>query len=1814
MKAFLPIARSSSLRDLSAGHLIAASTSLMLVLAGFALPSLSARAGTATWDASGANPAAPTDGAGVWDPTVAKWSNGSTDNGWNNGDSAIIGVLNGTAGAISISSTMGVTVSNITFNAAGSGSYNIAGNTLILAGSPTINVASGVTATNNSILGGTGFTKTGAGKFVLQPSAANTNVGPVIVNAGTLYAAATSVNSLNDDVIVNSGATLQFAASVGMPAKNLLYINGGAVTNLGVSGNSTETHSRIILDNNGVIGCAGTVIGQLSVTNLDFRSGLECFPKFPGTMINSCAVKSTPGTMIVQSRANSSGANGLVLTMNAGTLIIDYANPAPNNDTTGGAKFINTFPLTLGGGTLFFRFNALANRGEAVGSTTVIPGATAMQQTNGSAANTYSFAQKTITRNAGGTVNYTLAALGTGTAAFSTLNTANNGILGGWATWAGSDWAALSGANLVANAAYQTATDPTTWAATDNVSLSASPSPVPDLKIINSLKLNGAFIVTLNGSLTLSSGGLLVTGTGANSITGGTLMGGSGTDLIVHQYSTGDLTISSALANNGAATSLTKSGPGKLILNGSNTMTGTNYLNGGTVEVGDLTLLASGPLLMNNGTLRYTGSSTSSSRAITVNGLGGVLDVPTGITLTQTAAVVGGGGVSSPLDNVNMGDWGGLTKIGSGMLLLDANNVYNGPTVVSNGVLSVNGTNSLSGTSGKINYLGGGIFSVYGGTLGGMGMISGPVTVYGGGTISPGDSPGTLTLATNLTMQSGSTALFEVANPPGTSDLLVVQGNLNINSGSTISISVLGGSLNAGTYTLIQYSGTKTGSFNPTPILASGTIDGSYIIDDSTPGQINLIVTHQVTITSQPSGTNVVDGQAFTLNVSATGTATVYYQWYVTTDTNTPSTPISGATGPSYSVASAQTSDTGYYSVVVTNNYNSVTSSFAFVNVAETAPVLSGPANQTVVAGNNATLTSTLTAGAPAPTYQWFLGTTQLTDDGVHISGSTTLSLTITNVQYPADQGTYSLVASNAAGSTTNSAVLTVYVTPVITTQPTNTTVNVGSSGVFTAAASGVPAPTLQWYKGNTALSGQTGNTLTIANAQGSDVGFYSLIASNAAGTATSSVVKLTVVSTTLAYTTLAPTNGASGVCYDTPLYITFNSAISNVNSGKIRIFNANNTATPVDTLDMSSNNAAGLQPHSLFAGDTAQPFNYYPVILSGATAAIYPHAGVMTSNQTYFVTMDNGIFADANGAYFAGISDTNAWRFATKPTGPANPTNLVVAADGSGDFVTVQGAVDSISLSNTTYTLVNVRNGNYVEIVNISSKNNVTLRGQSRSGTLVGYANNNNINNTTHNRMAFKVNANDIAIENITITNGTPQGGQQAEALMIETGARHFILNNADVVSRQDTILANVNSSQGYFYNSTVRGNFDYIWGGGNLFFTNCEIRTISGASSFNLTAARTDNGATGNWLGFGGLLVSNGFSFVKCNLTRSDNTVTNVTLAGSNGNQNGNVAWINCSFDTNAYITPSAAVTNSQLLWEFGNSNLDDTVPISFGLIQLTNNDARLLAAQNAYVWLNNWQPQLVPNVISQPASLSVGGGQPASFSVGATGIPDPSYQWLQNGTNLVGQTGATLSIAAAYAGNAGTYSVIVSNAAGVTVSANANLTVSNTAPTLNAIADQTINADATLTVPGTANDPDVPPQVLTFSLLSYPANATIDPSSGIFTWRPTVSQANTTNLLTMQVTDNGSPILTASQSFYVIVNPITNAILGSATYAGGQFSLTVSGGTVGPDYIVEVSTNLVNWQPVQTNSSPTLPFTFTDLNASAAPTRFYRVQLAP
>jgi hypothetical protein len=85
-----------------------------------------------------------------------------------------------------------------------------------------------------------------------------------------------------------------------------------------------------------------------------------------------------------------------------------------------------------------------------------------------------------------------------------------------------------------------------------------------------------------------------------------------------------------------------------------------------------------------------------------------------------------------------------------------------------------------------------------------------------------------------------------------------------------------------------------------------------------------------------------------------------------------------------------------------------------------------------------------------------------------------------------------------------------------------------------------------------------------------------------------------------------------------------------------------------------------------------------------------------------------------------------------------------------------------------------------------------------------------------------------------------------------------------------------------------------------------------------------------------------------------------------------------------------------------------------------------------------------------------------------------------------------------------------------------------------------------------------------------------------------------------------------LSATQSFSVIVNPLTPPQFSSASWSNGHIALQVSGQS-GPDYEVETSTNLTQWSSAFDTNSPTLPFVWTDTNY-AAPQRFYRIILGP
>lgn len=247
----------------------------------------------------------------------------------------------------------------------------------------------------------------------------------------------------------------------------------------------------------------------------------------------------------------------------------------------------------------------------------------------------------------------------------------------------------------------------------------------------------------------------------------------------------------------------------------------------------------------------------------------------------------------------------------------------------------------------------------------------------------------------------------------------------------------------------------------------------------------------QPSITAQPVSQTVASGSNATFSVTAVaGTGTnLTYQW------NNGSN-IAGATNKTY-----QTGTAGSYYVVVTDAGGSTNSSTAVLTVC-TTPTVTDPASINVVKG--ATTNLSVTATGNALSYKW-------TKNGQ----TTVLS---TNSTCPLDTsavGTngYRVVVSNVAGSVTSAVgLVTVVAAPVITTQPTDKTIAVGSNWVVTVACANKFGTYTWYYNGTNVLTGSTTNTLTVLCDSTNKSGAYSLVLSNFAGVLTSSNAILTVL------------------------------------------------------------------------------------------------------------------------------------------------------------------------------------------------------------------------------------------------------------------------------------------------------------------------------------------------------------------------------------------------------------------------------------------------------------------------------------------------------------------------------------------------------------------------------------------------------------------------------------------------------------------------------------------------------------------------------
>jgi regulation of enolase protein 1 (concanavalin A-like superfamily) len=176
--------------------------------------------------------------------------------------------------------------------------------------------------------------------------------------------------------------------------------------------------------------------------------------------------------------------------------------------------------------------------------------------------------------------------------------------------------------------------------------------------------------------------------------------------------------------------------------------------------------------------------------------------------------------------------------------------------------------------------------------------------------------------------------------------------------------------------------------------------------------------------------------------------------------------------------------------------------------------------------------------------------------------------------------------------------------------------------------------------------------------------------------------------------------------------------------------------------------------------------------------------------------------------------------------------------------------------------------------------------------------------------------------------------------------------------------------------------------------------------------------------------------------------------------------------------------------------------------------------------------------------------------------------------------------------------------------------NLVV-NRAPTLSPIANRNLNVGQWLAVTHTAFDPDSATTNLTFSLLSQPGGATLNPATGVLNWRPDTSRAGSSNWFNLSVTDDGWPSLSATQGFAVTVNPLAPVTLTSAVTGGSILNLSFTG-QAGPDYTIQSSTNLATnaWVHVLTTNL-TVPgpvLWLQSIPSGGEAQRFYRVVVGP
>ncbi|QIF01738.1 autotransporter-associated beta strand repeat-containing protein [Roseimicrobium sp. ORNL1] len=519
-------------------------------------------------------------------------------------------------------------------------------------------------------------------------------------------------NGANDRSFRN-GDAVTFGAGSGVAGTITL---SGAVSTNSITFNAPGSGNYVISGGTGITMATGTIVANANATISSVLVGSGTLTKGGTATLTLTGANTYSGTTTVnRGTLELSGTGALTQTAGitlemGGTLKLRNTSSANSGD-----RLRNAAPLSLLGGTLWLADDGSnAAYAETVGPTTAVAGASTLSTVSSSAGST-NLRLAQVSRNEGATLNFTGTNLGV-TAKNRILVTGtsspNLGLISGWAT-VDNEFAKYDRTNGVTalTAADYVTTGEAAWNSGVNAKITGDTTLTNDRRVGSlNIAAAGTTTVNLNGeTLRVESGGILVSGSSAVTISNGTLTDGTAGEVILHQNSTAELDITASIADNGTnSTALVKSGAGTATLSGANSFTGGVFVNAGTLKVNHAAAInAANTLAVEGGTLDLNGNdvtvaslssqTTYTDDDITYANKSGVI--------TNTNATGGAKTLTAGADNSSTTFSGQLganlnfTKTGTGTFTLNQSNAsYEGIVTVAQGTLATGSATALGAT------------------------------------------------------------------------------------------------------------------------------------------------------------------------------------------------------------------------------------------------------------------------------------------------------------------------------------------------------------------------------------------------------------------------------------------------------------------------------------------------------------------------------------------------------------------------------------------------------------------------------------------------------------------------------------------------------------------------------------------------------------------------------------------------------------------------------------------------------------------------------------------------------------------------------------------------------------------------------------------------------------------------------------------------------------------------------------------------------------------------------------------------------------